>query len=57
MEGVRNCRLIAVYVTYDKVELPLYLSTVSLRLNGGREAGGKQILGALFDCYIIGLFV
>lgn len=57
MEGAPNCRLIAVYVTYDKVELPLYLSTVSLRLNGGREAGGKQILGALFDCYIIGLFV
>lgn len=56
MEGACNCCLIVVYVTYDKVELPLYLSTVSVELNG-EKASSKQILRALFDCYIIGLFV
>lgn len=56
MEGACNCCLIVVYVTYDKVELPLYLSTVSVKLNG-EKACSKQILRALFDCYIIGLFV
>lgn len=56
MEGACNCGLIVVYVTYDKVELPLYLSTVSVKLNG-EKACNKQILRELLDCYIIGLFV
>lgn len=53
MEGAPNCCLIVVYVTYDKVELPLYLSTVSVKLNG-EKAGGEQILRASFDGYIKG---
>lgn len=56
MEGACNCCLIVVYVTYDKVKLPLYLSTVSVKLNG-EKACSKQTHGALFDCYIIELFV
>lgn len=56
MEGACNCCLIVVYVTYDKVKLPLYLSTVSVKLNGEKGCS-KQILRALFDSYITGLFV
>lgn len=56
MEGACNCCLIVVYVTYDKVELPLFFSAVLVKLNGEKGCS-KQILRALFDCYIIGLFV
>lgn len=42
MEGACNCCLIVAYVTYDKVELPLYLSTVSVKLNGEKAAVNKS---------------